>query len=48
MREHSATALGPGALKGVDAEDEDGDRIRRFATFGELATLFNDRGWSGD
>jgi hypothetical protein len=48
MREHSATALGPEAVKGVDAEDEDGDRIRRFPTFGELATLFNDRGWSGD
>lgn len=48
MREHSATALGPEALSGVDVEDEDGERIRRFPTFGELATLFNDRGWSGD
>ena len=47
-REHSATALGPEAFEGVDVEDEDGERIRRFPTFGELVTLFNDRGWSGD
>lgn len=48
MREHSATALGPEVIDDVDVDEEDGERIRRFPTFGELVTLFKDRGWSGE
>jgi hypothetical protein len=48
MREHSAIAFCPAALHEAELDEEDGERLERFAIFGELVTRFSDRCWSGD